>query len=65
MINLLEEIAKVDGMEIEKILHAVRRRYAVLFPDWEVIMISIEKSVDRNEQLDSMITMLQNIKTPA
>ena len=62
MNNLTEKIAQVDGMEIEKVFHAVRQRYAELFPDWEVIMISIEKSVDRNEQLDRMITMLQNMK---
>ena len=62
MNNLTEKIAQVDGVEIEKILHAVRRRYAELFPDWEVIVISIEKSVDRNEQLDRMIAMLENMK---
>ena len=62
MYNLTEKIAQVDGMEIEKIFHAVRKRYAELFPGWEVTMISIEKNADRNDQLDGMIAMLQNMK---
>lgn len=63
MLNLAEEIAKADGTEIEELFKAVRQRYAELFPGWEIIMISIEKCVDRNEQLDWMIRMLQNMKT--
>ena len=63
MLYLTEEIAKADKAAIEEILKAVRQRYAGLFPDWEIIMVSIEKGADRNEQLDRMITMLQNMKT--
>lgn len=63
MYNLTEKIAQANGMEIEKIFHAFRQRYAELFPDWDIIMLSIEKGVDRNEQLDRMIAMLQNMKT--
>lgn len=62
MLDLVKEIAQADGTEIEKLLDAVRQRYAVLYPDWEVSVISIEKSADRNEQLDRMIAMLQNMK---
>lgn len=64
MLDLTKEIAQADGVEIEKLLKAVLRRYTVLFPDWEVCAVSIQKSDDRNEQLDRMITMLQNMKTP-
>ena len=63
MTNLAEEIAKASETEIEKLLEAVRTRYNELFPDWEIIMISIEKTADRNEQLDGMIAILQNMKT--
>ena len=63
MLKLIEKIAQANASEIEKILKAVLQRYAVLFPDWEVNTISIEKSSDRNEQLDRIITALQNMKT--
>ncbi len=62
MVDLTKAIAQADGVEIEKILNAVQKRYTELYPDWEIVMISIEKGVDRNEQLDGMITMLQNMK---
>ncbi len=62
MLDLVKEIAQADGVESEKILNAVQKRYTELYPDWEIVMISIEKGVDRNEQLDGMITMLQNMK---
>ncbi len=63
MFDLVEEIAQAD--EVEKLLEAVLRRYAQLFPDWEVSTISLEKSSDRNEQLDRIIEMLQKMKTPS
>ena len=60
---LLSEIAKVGGTEIQELLNAVLRRYAELFPDWEISMISIEKQADRNQQLDSIIKVLQRMKS--
>ena len=65
MFDLVEEIKQADGIEIEKLLKAVLQRYAVLYPDWEIGTISLQKSADRNEQIDRMITMLQNMKTPS
>ncbi len=63
MPDLVEEIAKADGIEIEKLLTAVLQRYAVLFPDWEVSTFTLQKSADRNEQFDRVIAMLQKMKT--
>ena len=63
MLNLIEEIAKADAFDIERILNAVLDRYAVLFPDWELSTISLQKSADQNEQLDRMIAFLQNLKS--
>lgn len=62
MFDLVEEIAQADGVEIEQLLKAVLRRYAVLFPDWELSTISLPKSSDRNEQLDRIIAILQKMK---
>ena len=63
MPDLVKEIAKADRAEIEKLLTAVLQRYALLFPDWEVSTISLQKSTDRNEQIDRVIAMLQKMKT--
>ena len=63
MLFFIDAIAQADEIEIEKLLKAVLRRYAVLYPDWEISTISLQKSSDRNEQLDRMIAMLQRMKT--
>ena len=63
MFDLVKEIAQADEIEVEALLKAVLQRYAVLFPDWEVSTISLQKSSDRNEQLDQMIAVLQKMKT--
>ena len=62
MYDFAEEIAQADALEIEKLLKAVLQRYAVLYPDWEISIISLEKGSDKNEQLDRMIAMLQKMK---
>ncbi len=63
MVDLVQEIAQADAVEIEELLKAVLRRYNELFPDWELSTISIQKSSDKNEQLDRVIRFLQNMKT--
>ncbi len=62
MFDLVEEVAKADEIQIEKLLKAVLQRYTVLHPDWEVSTISLQKSCDRNEQLDRIIATLQEMK---
>ena len=63
MLDLVEEIGRADEIEIEKLLYAVLQRYAVLFPDWEINTISLQKSSDRNDQIDRIIAMLLKMKT--
>ena len=62
MLALYDEIARADSVEIENLLDAVLRRYEALFPDWEISTFSVQKSTDRNEQLDRIIAMLQKMK---
>jgi len=62
MFDLVREIERTDEVEIEQILKAVLRRYAELFPDWEVSTISVQKSSDPNEQIDRVIEVLQKMK---
>ena len=61
--DLTQKIAQASEGEIEKILKAVLQRYAELFPDWELSVISVEKNADKNEQFDSMIALLEKMKT--
>ncbi|MBR4016453.1 MAG: hypothetical protein IKK11_01395 [Oscillospiraceae bacterium] len=63
MVDLVEEIENADEILLDSLLKAVLRRYAVLFPDWEVSTISLQKSHDQNEQLDRIIQLLQNMKS--
>lgn len=65
MSDLVKKIAQVNEVEIEKLLKAVLERYGQLFPDWELSVISVQKSSDKNEQFDRIIKLLQNMKTPS
>ena len=60
--KMLEEIGEADGCEVEELLKALIQRYAVLYPHWELGVISLKKTMDRNEQLDGMIRILQGLK---
>ena len=62
MTDLLEEIARADEDQIETLLKAVISRYSELYPDWVVSTISIQKTGDKNEQLDNIIRLLQKMK---
>lgn len=62
MQDLLKKIAQADKTEIEPLLKAVLKRYAELYPDWEMSTISLLKTSDRNEQLSSAIALLEQMK---
>ena len=62
MDNVLDTIAQADGKYIETLLYAVLRRYAELFPEWEVRTISLERYKDPFVQLDRIIAMLEKLK---
>ncbi len=62
MASLVEEIARAEGEEIENLLQALRRRYAELFPDWEMCTVFLPRGDERNEQIDWVVTMLQKMK---
>ena len=62
MINLIERIMQANECEITELLEAVKERYSQLFPDWDINIISLEKSRDQNEQIDRMIAVLENMR---
>ena len=59
---MVDQIKKAKPEELNDILLAVLARYREVFPDWEVMTVSLEKSVDKNEQLDRMIGLLETMK---
>ena len=59
---MIEKIKKAKPEELNDILLAVLERYREVFPDWEIITVSLEKAVDKNEQLDRTIKLLENMK---
>lgn len=63
MNDLIKAISQADELAIEELLTAVLARFAVLYPDWEVATFSVNKKEDKNEQLDSMIKILEGLKT--
>ena len=63
MHDLAEKIAQADSTEIDALMKAVLHRYSALFPEQEVSILSVRKGDDWNEQLDSIIHMLQKMKT--
>lgn len=62
MCDVIEKIFQADACDIDLLLDAVLQRYAALFPEWEMTTVSIEKSNDKNAQIDRMIRMLENLK---
>ena len=62
MEEILKKIARADQSEASKLLEAVLRRYAELYPDWDVGTISVQKNEDRKKQLDAIIRVLESMK---
>lgn len=48
--------------EMSELILAVQNRYNELFPDWELSYYTLEKAVDKNEQLDAMIALIVKMK---
>ena len=62
MMCILSEINHAKPEELDQILQAVLQRYREVYPDWELITISLEKAVDKKEQLDRIIATLEKLK---
>lgn len=62
MQGLIARIQQASQDEIVDIFEAAKERYQELFPDWEINVFSLEKSGDRNDQIDRTIQMLEALK---
>ena len=59
---MLNMIKNAKPEELGDILLAVQKRYGELFPDWQLQITTLEKNVDKNEQIDAMIAALKKMK---
>ena len=60
--NILERIEQADDFEINEIIQAVIRRYKLVFPDWEIIFLSLPvQSEERKLLLDQTIDQLKKL----
>ncbi len=56
------KIALSTAEEARELLDAILSRYSQLYPDWDIGTISVQKSRNRNQQLDETIRILQSLK---
>ena len=62
LFNVLERIEQADDFEINDIIQAVIRRYNLVFPDWEIIFLSLPvQSEKRKLLLDQTIDQLKKL----
>lgn len=60
--DLLEEIKRIEKEQIQDVLQAVLARWRELYPDWDINIFSLEKSEDKNTQLDRVIALAEKLK---
>ena len=51
LFNVLERIEQADDFEINEIIQAVIRRYKLVFPDWEIIFLSLPVQSEKRKLL--------------
>lgn len=61
-VDIIKRIRIAKPEEMQDILMAVLERYRELYPDWDINVLSLEKNVDKNEQIDATIALLQSMK---
>jgi len=59
MDDVIERICYASDLEINRILDAVTLRYCRLFPEWDILFLSLPKEPEqRRSQLEQMLRML-------
>ena len=51
------------GLGGDELMIEVMQRYRDLYPDWEIITASLQKHGDRQAQIDTIISVLESLKT--
>lgn len=59
--EVVDRIENADGGEISEIIRAIIRGYRKLFPDWEVIFLSMHRNdpVKREKDIENLLRYLQ------
>lgn len=65
MDETIEKLGKATVDELDLFLKAVLQRYGERYLDWEICTLSLQKSEDRNTQLDRLINMINNLRCPS
>ena len=60
--TISEQIKQAKPEDMSDIILAYHKRYMELYPDWEFFCFVMEKSADKNQQLDAMIDLLEKMK---
>ena len=60
--SIISEINKAKSEEMNDILLAVQNRYQELFPGWKLHILVTEEAVDKNEQINRAIDLLEKMK---
>ena len=59
MEKLMKKIEDANTEELSRIVHAVIRRYSVLYPEWEVVFYSLHRDDEqRRKEISGLIQML-------
>ena len=62
MRRLIKKIANASPRDAEQILNAIIRRYAQLYPDWDLHVFSVQKGADENKQIDQAIALFESFR---
>lgn len=59
--EVVERIEHADHMEIDAMIDAVRRRYSRVFPDWDVMFMSVHSGneAEAKQQVEWLIQTLR------
>lgn len=60
--DVYEMISEIGKDQIADLLDCVLLRCKKLYPNWDISVITLDKTADKNEQLDKMIDLIQNMK---
>ena len=60
MQQILERIERANDLEIQEIMDAVERRYAIAFPQWDVFYAAVHKDpVLRKKDLEDLVAYIE------
>ena len=62
METMVNQILHCDAEQINHVINALTARHAELYPEWELVIFSMDKRKDRNEQIDQAAQLLKKVQ---